>query len=37
MNFEIKELKLDRDYVTYEDFGAVGDGKTEEITSTVFS
>ena len=30
MNFEIKELKLDRDYVTYEDFGAVGDGKTED-------
>ena len=23
-------LKLDRDYVTYEDFGAVGDGKTED-------
>ncbi|MBR2432548.1 MAG: hypothetical protein IKB23_06485, partial [Clostridia bacterium] len=30
MNSAIKELKLDRDYVTYEDFGAVGDGKTED-------
>ena len=25
-----KELEFDRDYVTYEDFGAVGDGKTED-------
>ena len=25
-----KELELGRDYVTYEDFGAVGDGKTED-------
>ena len=24
------KLELDRDYVTYEDFGAVGDGKTED-------
>ena len=30
MNSAIKELKLDRDYVTYEDFGAVGDGKSED-------
>ena len=27
---ESKELKFDRDYVTYEDFGAVGDGKSED-------
>ena len=25
-----KNIKIDRDYVTYEDFGAVGDGKTED-------
>ncbi len=26
-------IKLDRDYVTYEDFGAVGDGKTEDFAA----
>ena len=30
MKTEIMELNIDRDYVTYEDFGAVGDGKTED-------
>ncbi len=28
-----KNIKIDRDYVTYEDFGAVGDGKTEDFAA----
>ena len=30
MSTDNKQLKIDRDYVTYEDFGAVGDGKNED-------
>ena len=30
MSCENMELKLDRNYVTYEDFGAVGDGKKDD-------
>ena len=28
-----KEFEFGRDYVTYEDFGAVGDGKTEDFAA----
>ena len=27
---EADVFELNRDYVTYEDFGAIGDGKTED-------
>jgi len=30
MTLDNKDLEFGRDYVTYEDFGAVGDGKTED-------